>query len=63
MERYVGRIWMAVLGVVLAIVVLVQGDSLTPIEIPEGATPFRTALVASPVGSPIRHCPVRRTLT
>ena len=45
MERYVGRVWMAVLAVVLAIVVLVQGDSLTPIEIPEGATPFRTALV------------------
>lgn len=45
MERYVGRIWMAVLAVVLAIVVLVQGDSLTPIEVPEAATPFRTALV------------------
>ncbi|MDE2763968.1 MAG: hypothetical protein OXQ94_18400 [Gemmatimonadota bacterium] len=45
MEKYVGRIWMAVLAVALAIVVLVQGDSLTPIEIPEGATPFRTALV------------------
>jgi len=45
MEKYVGRIWMAVLAIALAIVVFVQGDSLTPIEIPEGATPFRTALV------------------
>ena len=45
MERYVARIWMALLAIVLAIVVLAQGDSLTPIEIPEGATPFQTALV------------------
>ena len=45
MEKYVGRIWMAVLAIALAIVVLVHGNSLMQIEIPEGATPFRTALV------------------
>ncbi len=45
MERNIGRIWTALLAVVLAIVVLVQGDALTAIEIPEGQAPFRTALV------------------
>ena len=45
MERYIGRIWMGMLAGVLAVVVLAQGDALTPIEIPEGEAPFRTALV------------------
>jgi len=45
MERNIGRIWMGLLAVALAVVVLAQGDALTPIEIPEGGAPFRTALV------------------
>ncbi len=45
MERNIGRIWMGLLAGVLAVVVLAQGDALTPIEIPEGGAPFRTALV------------------
>ncbi len=36
---------MAGLGGVLVVVLLVQGDALTPIEIPERGAPFRTALV------------------
>ena len=36
---------MGLLAVALAVVVLAQGDALTPIEIPEGGAPFRTALV------------------
>ena len=36
---------MAVLAGVLAVVVLAQGDALTPIEISARGAPFRTALV------------------
>ena len=45
MERYIGRIWVALLVLALAVVVLSQGDSLAPIEIPDGEAPFRTALI------------------
>ena len=45
MERNIGRIWVALLALALAVVVLFQGDSLTPIEMREGGAPFRTALV------------------
>ena len=45
MERNIGRIWMGLLAAALAVVILAQGDALTPIEIPEGGAPFRTALV------------------
>lgn len=45
MERNIGRIWMGMLALVLAVVILAQGDALPPIEIPEGGAPFRTALV------------------
>ncbi|MDE2977250.1 MAG: hypothetical protein OXU63_06990 [Acidobacteriota bacterium] len=43
MEKYVGRIWMALLAVALATVVVSQGDALESID-PQEA-PFRTAMV------------------
>ena len=45
MERNIGRIWVALLGFALAVVVLLTGDSFPPIEMAEGEAPFRTALV------------------
>ena len=45
MDRNIGRIWVALLVLALAVVVLSQGDSLTPIEVREGEAPFRTALI------------------
>ncbi len=45
MERNIGRIWVALSVVALAVVVVVQGDSLTAIEMSEGGTPFQTALI------------------
>ena len=44
MERYIGRIWMALLVLVLVIVVFSLGDSLKPIGTKEGEAPFLTAL-------------------
>lgn len=43
MEKYVGRIWMALLAVALATVVVSQGDALESIDAQEA--PFRTAVV------------------
>ena len=45
MERNIGRIWVALLILALAVVVLFQGDSLTPIEMRAGEAPFRSVLV------------------
>ena len=45
MERYIGRIWVAALVLVLAVIVFYQGDSLPPIKIEEGGAPFQTALM------------------
>ena len=45
MERNIGRIWVALLVLALAVVVFSQGDALTPIKMPEGGAPFKTALV------------------
>ncbi|WP_419164366.1 hypothetical protein [Candidatus Palauibacter sp.] len=45
MERNIGRIWVALLVVALAVVVVVQGDSLTPVDVGAGEGPFLTALV------------------
>lgn len=44
MEKYIGRIWVAFVVLALVAVVLSQGESLTSISIPNGATPFQTAL-------------------
>lgn len=44
MERYVGRIWLALLVLALAIVVFSMGDSLKAVETKEGEAPFLTAL-------------------
>ena len=45
MEGNVGRIWMALLVVALAVVVIAQGDSLTPVDVAAGEGPFLRALV------------------
>ena len=45
MERNVRRIWVALLVVALGIVIVIQGDSLTPIDVAAGEGPFLTALV------------------
>ena len=45
MERRIGRIWVALLVAALAIVVVVQGDALTPAGVAVGERPFLTALV------------------
>ena len=44
MERNIGRIWLALLVLALAIVVFSLGDSLKPIGTKEGEAPFLTAL-------------------
>ena len=44
MEGYIGRIWLALLVLALAIVVFFAGDSLEPIGAKEGEAPFLTAL-------------------
>ena len=44
MERNIGRIWLALLLLGLAIVVVSLGDSLQPIGTKEGEAPFLTAL-------------------
>lgn len=44
MERNVGRIWLALLVLALAVVVFAAGDSLKPIGMQEGEAPFLTAL-------------------
>ena len=44
MERNIGRIWLALLVLVLAVVVLAFGDSLKPIGTKVGQAPFLTAL-------------------
>lgn len=44
MERNIGRIWVALLVLALAVVVFSLGDSLKPIGTKEGETPFLTAL-------------------
>lgn len=45
MERNIGKIWVALLLLALAVIVLFQGDSLPPIMTGEGETPFQTALI------------------
>ena len=45
MKRYIGRIWMALLVVALAVVVAVQGDSLAPAAVAADERPFLTALM------------------
>ena len=45
MERNRGRIWVALLVAALAVVVVVQGDALTPAGVAVGERPFLTALV------------------
>ncbi|MDE0260276.1 MAG: hypothetical protein OXR82_18060 [Gammaproteobacteria bacterium] len=45
MERDSGRIWVALLVAGLAVVVVVEGDSLTPIDVGAGEGLFLTALV------------------
>lgn len=45
MERYIGRIWVALLVVALGIVVVVQGDSLASAVVAAGERPFLTALM------------------
>ena len=45
MERRIGRIWVALLVAALVIVVVVQGDALTPAGVAVGERPFLTALV------------------
>ena len=44
MERNIGRIWLALLVLTLAVVVFFAGDSLKPIGMQEGEAPFLTAL-------------------
>ena len=44
MERNIGRIWVALLVLGLAVVVVSLGDSLKPIGTKEGEAPFLTAL-------------------
>ena len=44
MEKNIGRIWLALLVLALAIVVLSMGDSLKVVEAKEGEAPFLTAL-------------------
>lgn len=45
MEAYIGRIWLALLILALAVAVVTQVDNLAPIEVENGAEPFRTALI------------------
>lgn len=45
MERYIGRIWVALLVVALGIVVVVQGDSLASAVVAAGERPFLAALM------------------
>ena len=45
MERNIGRSWVALLVAGLAVVVVVQGHALTPIDVGAGQGPFLTALV------------------
>lgn len=45
MERYIGRIWVALLVVALGIVVVVQGDSLASAVVAADERPFLTALM------------------
>ena len=44
MERNIGRIWLALLALALAVLVFAFGDSLKPVGTKEGAAPFLTAL-------------------
>ena len=44
MERNIGRIWLALLVLALAVVIFSLGDSLKPIDTKEGKAPFLTAL-------------------
>lgn len=44
MERNIGRIWLALLLLALAIAIVLAGDSLPPIGTKEGGAPFLTAL-------------------
>lgn len=39
MERNIGRIWLALLVLALAVVVIVQGDALTPVGVAAGERP------------------------
>ena len=45
MERYIGRIWMALLVVALGIVFVVQGDSVASAVVAAGERPFLTAFM------------------
>ena len=45
MESNIGRIWVALLVAGLGVVVVIQGDALTPIDVGAGEGPFLTALV------------------
>ena len=45
MERNIGRIWVALLVLALAVLVVLQGDSLSPVEVGADEGPFLTALV------------------
>ena len=44
MEKNIGRIWLALLVLVLVVLVLAFGETLKPVETKEGAAPFLTAL-------------------
>ena len=45
METNIGRIWLALLVLALAVLVFFAGDSLKPIGTKEGEAPFLTALI------------------
>ena len=60
METNIGRIWLALLVLALAVVVFSLGDSLKPIGTKEGEAPFLTALTQ--LGNPLHRCPLCRTL-
>ena len=45
MEAHIGKIWIALLILALAVVVVTQVDNLVPIEVKNGAEPFRAALI------------------
>ena len=44
MDKYIGRIWVGLTILALAVIVFSQGDSLPPIRLGEEAAPFTTAL-------------------
>ena len=44
MERNIGRIWLALLVLALGVIIFCLGDSLRPIGMREGGTPFLNAL-------------------